>query len=74
MMHLYKEENPAAAKVAIESVLKHLWYLTEEVVILAIFDRKLHPIIRKGMVMKLSAFPRPQTFAPKKTKIPFSSM
>lgn len=31
MMHLYKEENPAAAKVAIDSVLKHLWYLTEEV-------------------------------------------
>jgi hypothetical protein len=70
MMHHYKEENPAAAKVAIESVLKHLWYLTEEVVVLAIFDRKLDPIIRKGMVMKLLSFPCPQTFAPGNPKFP----
>ncbi|KAI9553808.1 hypothetical protein GHT06_019076 [Daphnia sinensis] len=70
MMHLYKEENPAAAKIAIESVLKHLWYLTEEVVVLSIFDRKLDPVLRKGILMKLLFFPRPQTFAPGKPKFP----
>lgn len=64
MMHLYKEENPAAAKVAIDSVLKHLWYLTEEVVFLSIFDRQLDPVLRKGIVVKLLSFPRPKTFSP----------
>jgi fucose permease len=34
----------AAAKVAIESFLKNLWYLTEQVVVLSIFDRQLDPV------------------------------
>ena len=70
MMQLYKEENPAAAKVAIESVLKHLWYLTEEVVVLSIFDGQLDPVLRKGIVVKLLSFPRPKTFSPGKPKFP----
>lgn len=56
MMHLYKEENPAAAKVVIESVLKQLWYPTEKVVVLSIFDGKLDPLFRKCNVEKLISF------------------
>jgi hypothetical protein len=70
MIHLYKEENPAAAKVAIDSVLKHLWYLTEQVIVLSIFDRQLDPVLRKGIVVKLLSFPRPKTFSPGKPKFP----
>lgn len=70
MMHLYKEENPAAAEFAIDSVLKHLWYLTEEVVVLSIFDRQLELILRKGILVKLPSFPRPKTFSPGKPKFP----
>lgn len=70
MIHLYKDENAPAAKVAIESILKHLWYLTEKLVVLSIFDRNLSPVLRKGLIVKLLSFPLPKSFVPGKPKFP----
>ena len=45
-----------------ESVLNHLWYLSEELVIFALFDDGLNSDERRAMTAKLSQFP--STFRP----------
>lgn len=60
LMQLYKEKNLAAATVAIKSVHNHLCYLTEEAVVLSIFDSELDSALRKRLVEKLLTIPRPK--------------
>ena len=68
----YDEEDLEVAQTAIKSVFKHLWYLTEELVVLALFDENLSDNIRKAMIDRLLEFPRQQTFPPKKITFPIS--
>ncbi|KZS02306.1 Uncharacterized protein APZ42_000705 [Daphnia magna] len=70
LMQLYKQENLAAATVAIKSVHNHLWYLTEEAVVLSIFDSELDSALRQRLVEKLLTIPRPKSYAPGKPKFP----
>ncbi len=51
MIDQCKEENIAVAKVVIDSVLQHLRYLKEEVVVLSIFYRQLDPVLGKVIVV-----------------------
>ena len=60
-MLLYKTENEVAASTAIKSILNHLWYLTEKLVVFSIFDRGLSDTIRKALVLKLLSYPRPSS-------------
>lgn len=69
-MNLYEKENKSFAKIVKKSVSNHLWYLTQELVILAIFDQNLPPSLRQNMVVKLCGFTRPIKFAPGKPKFP----
>jgi hypothetical protein len=69
-MELYKKENAKAAQVAINSIQNHLWYLTEEIVVLSIFDEDLPPTLRKSLVVKLLLIPRASHFEPSKPKFP----
>lgn len=71
-MKKYEEEDLEIAQTAIKSVFKHLWYLTEELVVLAIFDDNLCDNIRKAMIDRLLEFPHQQTFPPKKITFPIS--
>ncbi len=61
-MSLFKSENEEAAGIAINSILNHLWYLTEELVVLSIFDRELPSTLRQAFVVKLLSFPRAKHF------------
>jgi len=39
ILHTYKTINPSVAAVATKKMSRHLWYLTEQLVALAFFDR-----------------------------------
>ena len=69
-MELYKKENAKAAQVAINSIQNHLWYLTEEIVVLSIFDEDLPKTLRKSLVVKLLLIPRASHVEPSKPKFP----
>ena len=69
----YKEEDSEIADTAMKSVLNHLWYVTSELVVLAIFDESLSEKLRKAMVDRLLEFPyNCQTFPLEKVKFPSS--
>ncbi|KZS16493.1 Uncharacterized protein APZ42_017770 [Daphnia magna] len=69
-MNIYAKEDADAAVVAIKSVLNHLWYLTEEAVVFAIFDKDLPVTLRQEMVKKLFSMLQPQRFLPQKPIFP----
>ena len=56
---VYQIQNPAGpelkiAQAAKKSVCRHLWYLTQELVVLALFDKKLPECERYEMACKLN--------------------
>ena len=57
-----------------ESVMNHLWYLTEELVVFGLFDCNLADEERKEMAIKLLASPRPRQFPPGKPRFPRNLM
>ena len=72
-LRAYKEENSEVTDTAMKSVFNHLWYVTSELVVLAIFDESLSEKLRKAMVDRLLEFPyNCQTFPPEKVKFPSS--
>ncbi len=54
----------------ISSIQNHLWYLTEEIVVLSIFDEELPATLRQALVVKLLQIPRTNYFAPSKPTFP----
>jgi len=74
MMKIYKEEDNAVATAALSSINRHLWYLTEECVVLALFDGEVPNLIRTEMFKKLLSIPRPREFLPKKPTFPKDNM
>ena len=57
-----------------ESIRNHLWYLTDELVVFALFDKGLSEIERKSIAMKLVSFPRPNEIDPEKPVFPIDIM
>ena len=53
-----------------KSIMNHLWYLTEELVILALFDENVDDDERKNIAESLLAVPRPATFSAGKPAFP----
>lgn len=49
----YKEKNAAVAKIALNKLLGHLWYLSEELVAFAFFDDKVSVDSKRQMVAAL---------------------
>ncbi|KAK4017235.1 hypothetical protein OUZ56_032183 [Daphnia magna] len=41
LMKIYAREDKSAVEVCVKSVLNHLWYLSEQLVVFAIFDHDL---------------------------------
>ncbi|KZS13011.1 Uncharacterized protein APZ42_021947 [Daphnia magna] len=62
LMNSYRDEDEIAAMSFTKSVLNHLWYLTQELVILSIFDREITLSFRQQMVLKHHSFPHPITY------------
>ena len=66
----YKSISPAILKAASEKFLNHMWYLSEEVVSLAFFDKSLTLAIKHNMV---NSFEKVQKKVPlKHTKFDFT--
>ncbi|KZS01856.1 Uncharacterized protein APZ42_001358, partial [Daphnia magna] len=68
IMSLYRKENEIAAASAIKSILNHLLYLSEELVVFSVFDRELAEFLRKALVENLLSIPRQKRFLPVKPK------
>ena len=61
-------DNPIAQDKA--SVLRHLWYLTEHLVIFSLFDQSVDSEVKEIMAMLLHNTPRPQHFPTRKPEFP----
>lgn len=58
------------AQAVWESCKRHLWYLTEELVALALFDEELSDFTRAFLATSLWNTPRPSSFTLGKPKFP----
>jgi hypothetical protein len=66
----YSDEDPDLAIPVITSIKRHLWYLTEELVVLSLFNEELGSFTRSVMAKKLFSTPRPDVFNIGKPKFP----
>ena len=55
-------EDPNLAIPVITSIKRHLWFLTEELVVLSLFNEELGSFTRSVMAKKLFSIPRPDVF------------
>lgn len=69
-MFWYKEECVDIANSALKSCSRHCWYLTEELVIIAIFNEDLSCFTRSLLARKLFNTPKPKSFIIGKPKFP----
>ncbi len=57
-----------------KSLRRHLWYLTESLVVLALFDKGLDQATKAAMATSLRNTPKPQTFDPGKPQFPVQQL
>ncbi|KZR96529.1 Cc8K15.2-like protein [Daphnia magna] len=69
-MTWYEKECKEIAGAAITSCKRHLWYLTEELVVLCIFNENLSVTTRFLVAHKLFNTPKPNEFPPGKPSFP----
>ncbi len=62
------------ALVLKQSLLRHLWYLTQHLVILSLFDQSMDSETKETIAMRLFYTPRPHVFAPGKPEFPKQAM
>ncbi len=67
---IFKDVDEVVASEVMQSVIRHLWYVTEELVIFALFDKELPDDVRRDMARKLRATQRPPVFLPGKPCFP----
>ena len=53
-----------------ESISRHLWYLTEELSVLSLFDKQLDNQCKTNIATALLSHPKPLSFAPQKPVFP----
>jgi muconolactone delta-isomerase len=70
LMKISARENKSAAELCVKSVLNHLWYLSEELVVFAIFENDLPSALRLDMVPRLLCILRPTRYISQKPKFP----
>ena len=58
--------DPQLAEAVLTSVYRHMWYLTEELVVLALADSDTSDDEKSHMVAQMAAIGRPQQFLPRK--------
>jgi hypothetical protein len=69
-MGWYRKEDSQIASAVIASITRHLWYLTEELVVLALFNESLSDFTRMLIAKRLFITPRPSTFEIGKPNFP----
>lgn len=66
----FRNYYPALGDVLLVSMQRHTWYLTQELVILAIADADLDNSVKQEMLVKLLQNQVPETFALEKPDLP----
>ena len=61
-MHDYKTHDNTVAEAALKKLLKHPWYLVEEIVVFALFTPKEDDDTRMRMALELTKVLRPSSF------------
>ena len=61
-MEVYKKEDKPIANEVIKSINNHLWYLTEELSVLSLFDKDIPAATRNEMAKRLLSFTPPTVF------------
>lgn len=69
-MQSYQIFDAVVAGQVLQSILRQAWYLTQELVVLCLFDPQLDHSIKTEMSHSLLSFNRPQIFRPKKPVFP----
>ena len=70
LMKKYREFQPHMADASLASIGRHLWYLTEELVVLSLWDSELSDQIREHIATTLAATACPDNFDIGKPKFP----
>ncbi len=63
LMSKYEDVEEKVAKVAFTSICNHLWYFSDELVVLSMFDESLPGDLKQQMVDKLLSITPPKNFA-----------
>ena len=74
LMQCYREKDRDVADAAIKSILNHLWYVTQEMVVFSLFDFELPADLRRDIAQKLMSFPRLKNFVSGKPKFPVDQL
>ena len=59
---MYKTIDEDISSIVLESIKRHLWFLTPELVILSLFDKDVSNDEKKAIVAKLFSFETPSVF------------
>ena len=73
-MKVFHDINGGIADAVIHSLERHLWYLTEELVVFGLFDSDLDPDVKEAMANALLRTPKPNRFEPGKPEFPVALM
>ena len=63
---LIQDHDRELAEAVLKSVYRHMWYMSEELVVLALADKGCDVDIKSRMAARLQVTPRPAAFAPGK--------
>ena len=69
-MHVFHNIDATIADAVVRSLQRHLWYLTEELVVFGFFDSELDNEVQASMANALIRTPRPNQFEPGKPGFP----
>lgn len=65
-MVVFQDQDRELAEAVLKSVYRHMWYLSEELVVLALADKECDVDVRSRMAAQLLVTPRPAAFKPGK--------
>ena len=66
----FQDIDAPGAKEVKSSIICHPRYLTEQLVVLTLFDNEADPALKLSMATALREYPRPTVFAPGKPRFP----
>ena len=66
----FAEDFPALSEKVLPVIQRHTWYLTQEVVIFALFSNKVDSDVKQKMAEKLCSLPKPGLYAQGKPVLP----
>lgn len=69
-LFIYKQFDPELAEVVLTVLSRHTWYLSEELIALAMCSKKLSNQSKQELASKMQSFKRPEEYRPGKPVLP----